>query len=146
MRAINPPREVYDRTLDILDENSRPDDVVRYVFAAGVDAGRAQIIKAVLAAYDRFIDTDDLDTFARAMGKLRAVSYRIAFVSINGGRHEVSHQYASIVEAQRAAERVAKGITSYYSARVINRLDEEVSIGHRAGPGGTGERWTWRTP
>ena len=65
---ITPPKRVYDRTCEILDANSRLDDAVRYVYNAGAE----RVAKSVLAAYDRFIESDDIDAFARSMGRLRA--------------------------------------------------------------------------
>jgi hypothetical protein len=57
---------------------------------------------------------------------------------------EVGTRFADLDAIQRHVRDELRGLSSYWQVRVVDDAGAVVMYGFRAGPGGTGETWTWR--
>jgi hypothetical protein len=58
----------------------------------------------------------------------------------------VGTRFANLAEIKRYVRTELQGVSAIWQVRVIDDDATVVMYGFRAGPGGTGERWTWRAP
>lgn len=58
----------------------------------------------------------------------------------------IGTRFASLDEIKRYVATELRGLDVFWQLRVIDDDSAVVMYGFRAGPGGTGERWTWRPP
>jgi hypothetical protein len=84
------------------------------------------------------------------MYKVQTISVRDnhprGFLTDDGPQGGRSDLFTSIDDVQRRVPRLLRGLSSTWQVRVVRADDTDtvVRLGFRAGPGGTGERWTWR--
>jgi hypothetical protein len=58
----------------------------------------------------------------------------------------IGTRFAGLDEIKRYVATELRGLGVFWQVRVIDDGGAVVMYGFRAGPGGTGERWTWRPP
>lgn len=58
----------------------------------------------------------------------------------------VGTRFADLDAIKRYVRTELRGMSVFWQVRVIDDDGTVVMYGFRAGPGGTGERWTWRPP
>lgn len=69
---------------------------------------------------------------------------KIISVSVNGGESPERREFSTLDEIKAYVPREYRGLSSYWQVRVVDASGATVARGFRAGPNGTGERWTWR--
>ena len=56
----------------------------------------------------------------------------------------VGTRFADLTAIKRYVRTELRGLSAYWQVRVVDDAGTVVMYGFRTGPGGTGERWTWR--
>jgi len=58
----------------------------------------------------------------------------------------IGTRFTDLDEIKRYVRTELRGLSTFWQVRVVDDDGTVVMYGFRAGPGGTGERWTWRPP